>query len=150
MPLTTDTEATAALAAALHWSIANSHLMDPSETSMWNFRKNTHTHSLSAQSIYLLSHIHAPVACRVVSLRSQAACLEASVCRKSWMTKTRWGSSTSLHRGELTRCHYPFFFVLVFSSLCEEKLREAEGLLEWNPHPWQSHSHMRPHSQLHH
>lgn len=39
---------------------------------------------------------------------------------KSWMTKTRWGFSTNLYRGELMRRHYPFFFVLVFPTLYEK------------------------------
>lgn len=69
---------------------------------------------------------------------------------KNWMTKTRWGFSASPYRGELMRCHYPFFFVLVFPTLYEEKLREGEGLLERNPWPQQRHGHRRPHSQLNH
>lgn len=80
-----------------------------------------------------------------------SSCLsEKDYQRKSWMTKTRWGFSTNLYRGELMQCHYPFFFVLVFPTLCKEKLREEEGLLEKKPQQWQSHSHKQPPSQLHH
>lgn len=54
-----------------------------------------------------------------------SSCLSRRECLwRSWMTKPRWGFSASLYRGELMQCHYPFFFVLVFPTLCEEKLRE--------------------------
>lgn len=102
----------------------------------------------------LLVHICAHVACCVVSLHSQAACLEIDNRNlwKSWMTKTRWGFSTSLSIEE-SSCSAitSSFFVLVFPTLYEKnKLRETEGLLERKPQPWQSHSYRRAHSQLHH
>lgn len=60
---------------------------------------------------------------------------------KTWMTKTRWGFCASMCGGELMQRHYPFVFVLVFPTLCKERIGEGEGLLEKNTRQWQSHSH---------
>lgn len=51
---------------------------------------------------------------------------------KTWMTKTRWGFCASMCGGELMQRHYPFVFVLVFPTLCKERIGEGEGLLEKN------------------
>lgn len=110
---------------------------------------STKMQTFSAPSLYLACGGRCHGACCIVSL-GVSCCLSGRVYLwKCWMTKTQWDFSTSLHRGELMRRYYPFFFVLIFSTLFEEKLVEGKELLERNSRLWQRLHHRRSHSCHH-
>ena len=106
-------------------------------TCAWDFHKNRHF--FSAQSIYLVcvwvllpASLHCePAMLSVCSAVSSCLSRREYLWKKSWMTKTRWGSSASLYRGELMQCHYPFLFVLVFPTLCEGKFQGSKEKGYW-------------------
>lgn len=85
----------------------------------------------------MLSRLNAYVSCCTLCLVWLASWLEGSI-RLGQMIKTQWDFSPSLYGREFTQRHCILFFVLVFSSLCGDKLSEEEWLLVH--HRW-------PHSQ---